>query len=93
MAWQLLSGTTMYAAVFMITDPVSAPKRRPAQLAYGVLIGMLIVFLRWRGVFVAAATFSILLGNLVGPLLDLAATEWASRGKARAAAAKGGGPP
>ena len=88
LAWQLLSGTTMYAAVFMITDPVSGPKKRPAQLAYGFLIGFLIVVLRWRGVFVAAATFAILLGNLVGPLLDLGAEAWATWRKARAAAAK-----
>ena len=72
-AWQLLSGTTMYVVVFMITDPVSAPKNKRAQLAYGFLIGFLVVFLRWRGIFVAAATFAILLGNLVGPLLDMAA--------------------
>jgi Na+-transporting NADH:ubiquinone oxidoreductase subunit B len=85
-AWQLLSGTTMYAVVFMITDPVSAPKKRAAQFAYGGLIGFLIVLLRWRGIFVAAATFSILLGNLVGPLLDLAAGAWEARRKARAAA-------
>jgi len=90
-AWQLTAGTTMFAAVYMVTDPVSAPKRRPAQLAYGFLIGFLVVLLRWRGVFVAAATFSILLGNLVGPLLDIAATEWESRKKARTAAA-GEGP-
>jgi len=78
--WQLLSGTTMFAAVFMITEPVSAPKKNPAQIAYAFLIGFLIVTLRWRGVFVAAATFSILLGNLVAPLLDMAAEAWASRG-------------
>ena len=84
-AWQLASGTTIYAVVFMVTDPVSAPKKRPAQLAYGFLIGLLIVVLRWRGVFVAAATFSILLGNMVGPLLDIAATAWQARGKTPAA--------
>lgn len=75
----LLAGTTMYVGVFMITDPVSAPKKRPAMIAYGLLIGFMIVFLRWRGVFVAAATFSVLLGNLIGPWLDIAATAWADR--------------
>ena len=95
-AWQLVSGTTAYAVVFMVTDPVSAPRKRPAQLAYGFLIGFLIVFLRWRGVFVAAATFAILLGNLVGPLLDIAATAWQEHKKAAgteggADAAAGGG--
>jgi Na+-transporting NADH:ubiquinone oxidoreductase subunit B len=81
----LLAGTTIYVVVFMVTDPVSAPKKRPAQLAYGILIGFLIVFLQWRGVFVVAATFAVLLGNLLGPLLDLVAEAWAGRKKPRAA--------
>lgn len=80
--WQLLAGTTMYAAVFMITDPVSAPNKPAAQISYGFLIGFLVVFLRWQGVFVAAATFAILLGNLCGPLLDLGAEAWQNRRKA-----------
>ena len=76
----MLSGTTMYAAVFMVTEPVSAPRKKPARIVYAFLIGFLIVTLRWRGVFVAAATFSILLGNLVAPLLDAAVEAWAQRG-------------
>lgn len=91
----LLAGTTLYATVFMVTDPVSAPKRKQAQYAYGFVIGFLIVFLRWKGVFVAAASFSILLGNLVGPLLDIGAAEYANwsraRRKAAAEAVSGGG--
>lgn len=79
----LLSGTTMFALVFMVTDPVSAPKKKEAMLAYGFVIGFLVVLLRWRGVFVAAASFSILLGNIVGPLLDLAAEARLARRKAR----------
>jgi len=67
----LLGGTALYATVFMVTDPVSAPKKAPSQYIYGFLIGSLMVLIRWRGIFVAAATFSILIGNLIGPLLDL----------------------
>jgi len=88
----LLGGTTLYAIVFMVTDPVSAPKRRPAVYAYGALIGFFMVLIRWRGVFVAAASFAILLGNLIGPLLDMAAAAWADRGKAAARAGQGAGP-
>ena len=84
----LWTGTTLYAVVFMVTEPVSAPKRKGAIWAYSILIGFLVVTLRWRGVFVAAASFSILLGNIVGPLLDIAAEWWAARRKAR----KGGKP-
>ena len=85
--FSLLSGTTVYAMVFMVTDPVSAPKKVPAQWAYGLLIGLLIVFLRWKSVFVAAASFSILLGNIVAPLLDIGAGWWAGRRKPNADAA------
>ena len=78
----LLGGTTMYVLVFMITDPVSAPKKKLAQFWYGLLIGFLIVTLRWLGVFVAAATFAVLMGNLAGPLLDLGAEALIARKKA-----------
>ena len=77
----LLGGAAIYAIVFMVTDPVSAPKKRPAMIAYGFLIGFLIVFLRWRSNFVEAVTFAILLGNLVSPLLDIGADAWANRKK------------
>ncbi len=82
----LLSGTTLYVIVYMITEPVSAPKKKPAQLAYAFVIGFLMVLLRWRAIFAAAATFSILLGNLIGPLLDMAAAQWTARKKAKAVA-------
>ncbi|MBD3237376.1 MAG: hypothetical protein GF330_11770 [Candidatus Eisenbacteria bacterium] len=80
----LFGGATLYVIAFMVTDPVSAPKKRLAQYVYGFLIGFLIVFLRWRGVFVAAASFALLLGNLLGPLLDLGANWWQQRRKAAA---------
>ena len=86
----LLAGTTLYVVAFMVTDPVSAPKKRLAMYAYGFVIGFLIVVLRWRGVFAAAASFSILLGNMVGPLLDMAADAWSARRRARAQAGGGG---
>jgi len=82
----LCSGALLYAAVFMVTDPVSAPKTKPAVWMYGVLIGALIVFLRWKSQFAGAVGFAILLGNVVGPSLDMAVTEWKAWRKA-----KGGG--
>ncbi len=82
----LFGGTTLYVIVFMITDPVSAPKKAGAMLAYGAMIGLLIVTLRWLNAFVAAATFAVLLGNLLSPQLDMAATWWQKRRKATAAA-------
>jgi Na+-transporting NADH:ubiquinone oxidoreductase subunit B len=79
LAFTLASGAMLYGTVFMVTEPVSAPKHRGAMWAYGVLIGFVIVLLRWRGQFVGAVAFAILLGNIVAPLLDLAAEALARR--------------
>ena len=67
------AGSLLYGAIFMVTDPVSAPKQRLAMYAYGAFIGAMIVLLRWKGQFADAVGFAILLGNLVGPLLDMGA--------------------
>ena len=86
--FKLLAGAFLYASVFMVTEPVSAPKKPAAQLAYGALIGFLVVLLSWKSVFIAAVSFSILLGNIVSPFLDMAAAAWARR---RAAPSTGAG--
>ena len=77
----LFSGALLYGAVFMVTEPVSAPKKKAAIWVYGVFIGFLIVFLRWKAQFAGAVAFSILLGNTVGPSLDMAVTAWHDRKK------------
>lgn len=69
--WTLFSGAFLYAAFFMVTDPVSGPKVRYSQYVYGFMIGALIVFLRWKAVFAGGVAFAILLGNTCGPTLDM----------------------
>jgi Na+-transporting NADH:ubiquinone oxidoreductase subunit B len=69
--WTLCSGAMLYAAFFMVTDPISAPKNKNAQLIYGAFIGVLIVFLRWKAVFAGAVAFAILLGNTLSPTLEM----------------------
>jgi Na+-transporting NADH:ubiquinone oxidoreductase subunit B len=66
----LFSGGFLYAMVFMITEPVSAPKKPVSQWIYGAFIGMMIVFFRWKGVFIEGVGFAILLGNILAPSLD-----------------------
>jgi Na+-transporting NADH:ubiquinone oxidoreductase subunit B len=84
LAFNLMAGTTLYVLVFMVTDPVSAPKQTAAQWAYGLIIGFCVVFMRWKGPFVAAASFALLFGNIVGPLLDIGAEEFKRWRKDRA---------
>lgn len=101
LAWSLCSGALLYGCLFMVTDPVSAPKDKTTQLIYGALIGALIVFMRWKAVFAGGVGFAILLGNTVGPSIELAAKSLAKprkpgagkRSAAEAAAAVGGAVP
>jgi Na+-transporting NADH:ubiquinone oxidoreductase subunit B len=96
-AWSVCSGALLYACIFMVTDPVSAPKDRTTQLIYGALIGALIVFMRWKAVFAGGVGFAILLGNTIGPTIELAAKALgkaprpARKGSAAEAAAASGG--
>ncbi|MBN1798512.1 MAG: RnfABCDGE type electron transport complex subunit D [Spirochaetales bacterium] len=66
----LLSGSLVFVAVFMATDPVSAPKKMPAQIIYGVLIGSITVLIRMFPLFREGTSFAVLLGNTFAPLLD-----------------------
>lgn len=69
--WSICSGAMLYAAFFMVTDPITAPKNKSAQWVYGAFIGTMIVFLRWKAVFAGAVAFAILLGNTVAPSLEM----------------------
>ena len=67
----LFSGAFLYAAVFMVTDPISAPRLPLSMWIYGIFIGAMIVFLRYKAVFAGGVAFAILLGNILAPSLDL----------------------
>lgn len=84
--WTLCSGAMLYAAFFMVTDPISGPKNKTSQWIYGVFIGIMIVFLRWKAVFVGAVAFAILLGNTLAPTLDMFFKARDQKKKAAAAA-------
>jgi Na+-transporting NADH:ubiquinone oxidoreductase subunit B len=84
--WTLCSGALLYAAFFMVTDPISGPKNKSSQWVYGMFIGTMIVFLRWKAVFAGAVAFAILLGNTLAPTLDMFFKERDKKKKAAAAA-------
>ncbi|MBL8027869.1 MAG: RnfABCDGE type electron transport complex subunit D [Fibrobacteres bacterium] len=67
----LFSGALMFVAVFMVTDPVSAPRQQISQWIYGLFIGMMIVLFRYKAAFVGGAAFAVLLGNIIGPSIDM----------------------
>ncbi|MBN2640998.1 MAG: RnfABCDGE type electron transport complex subunit D [Victivallales bacterium] len=77
----LLSGGFVLAAIFMVTDPVSAPKSDISRWIYGALIGVLTVVIRTFSIWAEGAMFAILLGNMFAPLIDYAVNEIKSKKK------------
>ncbi len=66
----LLSGGFLFAAVFMITDPVSSPKTREGKWIYGIAVGMITVMIRGFAVFAGGVMFAVLIGNTFAPIID-----------------------
>jgi Na+-transporting NADH:ubiquinone oxidoreductase subunit B len=81
--WTLCSGAMLYAAFFMVTDPVSAPRDTRTQYIYGAFIGCMIVFLRWRSVFAGGVAFAVLLGNTIAPTVEQVSIALGKRSKAK----------
>ena len=67
----LLSGGFLFGAVFMVTDPVSAPKSKTAQWIAGSLVGLITVVIRSFSLFTEGMMFAILIVNALTPLIEL----------------------
>lgn len=66
----IFGSATMIGAFFIATDPVSAATTRPAQIIYGVIIGVSIYSIRVWGSYLDSIAFAVLFGNFCAPALD-----------------------
>ncbi len=67
---ELCAGYLMITAVFLIADPVTAPRHWLARIVYGAVAGVLVMVLRHTGKFEEGACFAVLLCNLFSNILD-----------------------
>lgn len=67
---QLFSGSTMFGAFFIATDPVTAATTVRGRLLFGALIGLLVYFIRRFGDYPDGLAFAVLIANMLVPLLD-----------------------
>ena len=81
----IFSGSLLFAAFFMVTEPVSGCVKKEAKWVYGLFIGILWIVIRSFSSFPEATAFAILLGNTFGPLFDEVVTALEQRKKAKAA--------
>lgn len=67
--YELLSGALLFAAVFLINEPVTRPKNKRAHFAYGMLLGFMAMMFRYFGSYDTGVCFAVLAVNaLSGPL-------------------------
>jgi NADH oxidoreductase complex rnfABCDGE type, D subunit len=70
MTYHLLSGGLLFGAVFMATDPVTAPLTRPGKVLYGIILGSLTAIIRLFAAYPEGCVFSILLANMMTSVID-----------------------
>lgn len=68
--FHLLAGGLMLGAWFMITDPVTSPIGRRARWIFAIGAGLIVFIIRHWGDAPGGVLYSILLMNMVVPLLD-----------------------
>ena len=66
----LLCGSVAFTAVFVATDPVTAPIAPMGKFIYGFICGGLTVFFRYFGNAEAGAVFAILVANILVYYID-----------------------
>ena len=70
LSMQLAGGGLMLGAFFMATDYVTRPITHKGQIIYGVFLGILTGIFRLFGPSAEGVSYSIIIGNLLVPLID-----------------------
>jgi len=69
--YALFSGSFVFAAVFMVTDPVSASQTTElGRWIFGAIVGVMTVLIRVFAGWPEGVTFAILFANMFAPLID-----------------------
>lgn len=69
-AYQILSGGLLFAAVFMATDPVTSPMTAPGRVIYGIILGSTTSLIRLFGAYSEGVAYSLLIANMLTPMID-----------------------
>ncbi|MGI6538970.1 MAG: RnfABCDGE type electron transport complex subunit D [Caldicoprobacterales bacterium] len=69
--YAVLSGGLLFGAVFMATDPITAPRDELIKLVFGTLTGVIAVLIREFSLFKEGTMFAILTMNTFVPLMEI----------------------
>ena len=68
--YELMSGTLLFCAVFVLTGTVNSPRTRVGSVIYGALAGALTMLMKSFGAYEISECFAVLLVNALAPLID-----------------------
>lgn len=68
--FQLLTGGLLFGAIFMATDPITAPVTGPGRVYFAFGLGVLTYFIRIFGALPEGVVFAILIMNMFVPAFD-----------------------
>jgi electron transport complex protein RnfD len=68
--FNIMAGGLILGAFFMATDMVTSPLTRRGKLIFGVGCGLLTVLIRFKGGFPEGVCYSILIMNMLTPMID-----------------------
>ncbi|MGL6107627.1 RnfABCDGE type electron transport complex subunit D [Romboutsia sp.] len=68
--YEVMAGGLMIGAFFMLTDYTTSPMTQKGQIIYAVLAGVIATVIRMYGGYPEGVSYSILLVNVVTPLID-----------------------
>jgi len=66
----MITGLTLFGAVFLISESVSSPTSRETKMIYAVVVAILTMMMRILGSEVEGVIFAILFGNMITPYLN-----------------------
>lgn len=68
--YELLSSMLIYAAVFLLADISTLPKKRSSRFVFGVVLGVLTMAFRYYGAYELGVCFALIVVNAVSGFLD-----------------------
>ena len=67
---ELCSGSLLFAAVFLVTDPSTQPNKTINKIVYGAVCGVICMAMRHMGAYEETVCFAVLLANALRPIFD-----------------------
>jgi Na+-translocating ferredoxin:NAD+ oxidoreductase subunit D len=77
--FHVVSGGAMFAAVFMLTDPVTTPSSSVGRILYAIGVAFFVVLIRIKANLPEGVVYGILFMNMLSPLLDTITDGWTHR--------------